>query len=89
MAAPSVRPASGGTATPPPETLSTIGVLSEMVWPADGLVLTTSPLAMRKLATGDWLAVTLPQPSLFSLAVAAATLIFETSGSVCLPGRTL
>src|SRR5258708_32704776 len=67
-----------------------IGVVSEIVLPAGGLVLITSPFLNFRLATGDdELAVTFFQPSLLSRAMASAVFMPETSGSVCLPSRTL
>ncbi len=89
MASDSDRPASAGTATPLPDTLSTIGVVSGSVAPAVGLVLTTWPFLKCRLATGFGLVVTFFQPSLWSWAVASLTDRPDTSGNTCAPGLTL
>ena len=82
------QPASAGTLTPPPETLSTIGVLSDIVWPADGLVLTTLAAGERQARPpGSGSCVTFLKPAFFSwaLGVGHAHAVTRRAGP-CEPG---
>jgi hypothetical protein len=63
-----------------------MSVLSDTFVPAAGVVLTTLPDGIVRLATGVGLVVTTLKPAPFSLALAAASLIPRTVGTVLAPG---